>query len=335
MDRYIKQILKGLIPVLLMVSNSVVASAAELNNAIQIYYAGLPHQAISLIKPLALSGDSDAQYLLGNILYSLSKTNKLDDAEDPVEWYKMAAVQDSPDANYALGVIFHNNWVKSRRQQDFTIAIFYYEKAVELGVEDAQAHLSSLKSRRTTSNKSQKSSKSSSSTERTKPTNRMPVETGTAESGAVKSATIAKQSPVKNIEQESSVASLTDTPSQFPQGDREQASITVNLAEVASQCKNYTRVGFNYYAESIIGALLVGSAKIDAIESRPSKPDTRLVKLTHQISDIEILLALDGVPEEVAAGLKPGRDFGISGIVGRSQKEGSVCDLMLTYQSTR
>ena len=334
MDRYIKQILKGLIPVLLMVSNSVVASSAELNNAIQIYYAGLPHQAISLIKPLALSGDSDAQYLLGNILYSLSKTNKLDE-EDPIEWYKMAAIQGSPDANYALGVIFHNNWVKSQRQQDIAIAIFYYEKAVELGVEDAQAHLSSLKSRRTTSNKSQKSSKSSSSTERTKPTNRMPVETGTAESGAVKSATIAKQSPVKNIEQESSVASLTDTPSQFPQGDREQASITVNLAEVASQCKNYTRVGFNYYAESILGALLVGSAKIDAIESRPSKPDTRLVKLTHQISDIEILLALDGVPEEVAAGLKPGRDFGISGIVGRSQKEGSICDLMLTYQSPR
>jgi hypothetical protein len=94
-------------------------------------------------------------------------------------------------------------------------------------------------------------------------------------------------------------------------------------------------VGFNYYAESIIGALLVGSAKIDAIESPPSKPDTRLVKLTHHISDIEILLALDGVPKEVAAGLKPGRDFGISGIVGRSQKEGSTCDLMLTYQSTR
>ena len=335
MDRYIKQILKGLIPVLLMVSNSVVASSAELNNAIQIYYAGLPHQAISLIKPLAVSGDSDAQYLLGNILYSLSKTNISDDAEDPVEWYKMAAVQGSPDANYALGVIFHNNWVKSQRQQDIAIAIFYYEKAVELGVEDAQAHLSSLKTRRTTSNQSQKSSKSSSSSERRKPTNQIPVETGTAESGAVKSATIAKQSPVKYSEQASSVASLTATPSQIPQGGREQASFTVNLADVASQCKNYTRVGFNYYAESILGALLVGSAKIDTIESRPSKPDTRLVTLTHQLSDIEILLALDGVPKEVVAGLKPGRDFGISGIVGRSQKEGSICDLMLTYQSTR
>jgi len=335
MDRYIKQILKGLIPVLLMVSNCVVASSAELNNAILIYYAGLPHQAISLIKPLALSGDSDAQYLLGNILYSLSTTNKSDDTEDPVEWYKMAAVQGSPDANYSLGVIFHNKWVKSRRQQDIAIAIFYYEKAVELGVEDAQAYLSSLKSRYPTSNKSQMASKSSLSTERTKPTDQIPVETGTAESGAVKSATIAKQSPVKKSEQESSVASLTDTPSQIPQGNREQASITVNLADVASQCKNYTRVGFNYYAESILGALLVGSAKIDTIESRPSKPDTRLVTLTHQISDIEILLALDGVPKEVVAGLKPGRDFGISGIVGRSQKEGSICDLMLTYQSTR
>ena len=335
MDRYIKQILKGLIPVLLMVSNSVVASSAELNNAIQIYYAGLPHQAISLIKPLALSGDSDAQYLLGNILYSLSKTSKSDDAENPVEWYKMAAVRGSPDANYALGVIFHNNWVKSQRQQDIAIAIFYYEKAVELGVEDAQAYLSSLKSRNTTSNKIQKASKSSSSTGRTKPISEMPVETGTAESGTVKPAIIAKQAPVKNSEQESIVASLTDTPSQIPQGGREQASITVNLADVASQCKNYTRVGFNYYAESIIGALLVGSAKIDAIESPPSKPDTRLVKLTHQISDIEILLALDGVPKEVAAGLKPGRDFGISGIVGRSQKEGAICDLMLTYQPTR
>jgi hypothetical protein len=351
MDRYIKQILKGLIPVLLMVSNSVVASSAVLNNAIEIYYAGLPRQAINMIKPLALSGDVDAQYLLGNILYSLSTTSQQDKSEDPVEWYKMAAVQHSPGANYALGVIYHNRWAKSKRKADSAIAIFYYERAVKLGIDEAQAHLSSLKLKSATANETKPVSKSGSSAGQAKQTTQMPVANGASESDAASLATVTKPVPTEanaaslatvtnpvpteSSNQETGMISLANTASQLPPGDSEQASITVGLAEIASQCQNYTQVGFNYYAESIKGALLTGNALIEAIEPNPSKADTRLLKLSHQKFDIEILLSLQDVPKNIATGLKPGRDFGVTGIVGLSQKQGSSCDLILTYQSSK
>ena len=335
MDRTIKQILTGLIPVILLASNTLAAGSAVLDNAIQIYYSGLPRQAINLIKPLALSGDVDAQYLLGNILYSLSTTSQQDNSEDPVEWYKMAAVQHSPGANYALGVIYHNRWGKSKRKADSTIAIFYYERAVELGVEEAQAHLSSLKLKSAAINESNPVSKSSSSAAQARQATQTPVENGAVESGTTSLTTITKPVPAEASDQEADLVSLANTTSQLPPGDSGQASITVGLAEIANQCKNYTQVGFNFYAESIKGALVTGNALIETIQPDPSKANAHLVKLSHQKFDIEILLSLQGVPNNIAAGLKPGRDFGITGIVGLSQKEGSSCDLMLTYQSSQ
>jgi hypothetical protein len=335
MDRTIKQILTGLVPVILLVSNFAVAGSAVLDNAIQIYYAGLPRQAINLIKPLALSGDIDAQYLLGNILYSLSTTSQQDKSEDPIEWYKMAAVQHSPGANYALGVIYHNRWGESKRKADSAIAIFYYERAVDLGVVEAQAHLSSLKLKSAIANETKPVSKSDSSAGQAKQAKQIPVTNGAMESGATSLATITKPVPAEKSAEETGMVSLANTTSQLPPGDSGQASITVGLAEIASQCQNYTRVGFNFYAESILGALLTGNALIEAIEPNPSKADTRLLKLSHQKFDIEILLSLQDVPKSIAIDLKPGRDFRITGIVGLSQKQGSSCDLMLTYQSSQ
>jgi len=335
MDRTINQILTGLIPVILLASNTLAAGSAVLDNAIQIYYAGLPRQAINLIKPLALSGDVDAQYLLGNILYSLSTSGQQGESEDPVEWYKMAAVQHSPDANYALGVIYHNRWVESKRGADSSIAIFYYERAVDLGVKEAQAHLSSLKIKSAAANASNPVSKSSLSAGQAKQATQMPVENVAMDSSAASSITITKPVPAEASDQPTGMVSLANTTSQLLPGDSGQASITVGLAEIASQCQNYTQVGFNFYAESIKGALLTGNALIEAIEPDPSKANTQLLKLSHQKFDIEILLSLQGVPKNIAAGLKPGRDFEITGIVGLSQKQGSSCDLMLTYKSSQ
>ena len=100
-----------------------------------------------MIKPLALSGNVDAQYLLGNILYSLSKEGEITDFEDPVKWYKMAAEQNVADANYALGAIFHNRWNKSRDKNDAANAIIYYQIAIESGFSKAQQPLDRIKFR--------------------------------------------------------------------------------------------------------------------------------------------------------------------------------------------
>jgi TPR repeat protein len=80
-------------------------------------------------------------------LYSLSKANQHAEIEDPIKWYEMAVAQDSPDANSALGVIYHNEWLDSRSREDAAMAISYYEKAIELGDKNAPGYLSKLRRR--------------------------------------------------------------------------------------------------------------------------------------------------------------------------------------------
>ena len=358
MDGYLKKILKRLIPVILIASNSVSANTAELDRALNIYYAGFPEQAISLIEPLALSGDVDAQLLLGNILYSLSNTTEFNQTGDPVKWYKMAAVQNSSAANYALGVIYHNKWVKSRRKQDVEIAIFYYQNAVDLGHEDAQARLSNLKTRDKTSDTKKPLSTSSSdaSVGSSKQTSKMPDENISEQTASVKLADTTKQTPGENNSELAGSMNSADTAKQAPvettgnqSGAIKSANIAqpvpgeniaiepgrVYLADVAYQCRNYTRTGFNYYAESIQGAFIEGNAKIDTIGPTASTSGTRLLKLTNKEFDAVISLTLQRVPKEVAKGLKAGRDFRVTGIVGDSQMIGSDCELTLTYQSAK
>lgn len=147
MNNIIKKLLKGLISISLIASCSVAAATPEINEAVKKYYAGFPDEAIGMLKPLALSGDVDAQYLLGNILYSLSKTGKLSETDDPVKWYEMAAAQQSIGANYALGNIFHDRWLKSPNQQDAANAIVYYQRTVDSGYTRAQVSLDRIKSR--------------------------------------------------------------------------------------------------------------------------------------------------------------------------------------------
>jgi len=352
MDGYLKNILKRLIPLILIASNSVSANTAELDKALNIYYAGFPDRAIGLIEPLALSGDVDAQLLLGNILYSLSKTNKFNQTGDPVKWYKMAAVQNSSAANYALGVIYHNRWVKSHRRQDVEIAIFYYREAVELGHQDAQARLSKLKTRDETfdEKKPLSSSNSNLSPGSPKKTSQLAGENNAKQSGmakqtpggndakqpdAIKLTETAKQEFGESSGKQSGAINLANIAKQAPVENIGRESGSVNLADVAYQCRNYTRTGFNYYAESIRGALVEGNAKVDTIGLTSSTSGTRLVKLTNEQFDAVISLTLHDVPKEVAKALKAGRDFRVTGIVGLSQMIGSNCDLSLTYQSSK
>jgi TPR repeat protein len=120
------------------------AVSTDLEEAINKYYSGHPDQAISIIGPLALSGDADAQFLLGNILYGLSKSTKFSEIENSVKWYRLAAEQDSAPANYALGVIYNNNWVKTHKKEDAKLARLFHQIVVDLGYNNAQAPLNKL-----------------------------------------------------------------------------------------------------------------------------------------------------------------------------------------------
>ena len=126
-----------MILLLLLFSNLLFGASAEIDKAVKEYHAGHPDQAITTLNPLAASGDSDAQNLLGNIIYGLAQSSDLVRTEDAVTWYKMAAAQDSPEASYALGVIYANQWLKSKDPRHAGLAEAWYQKAADLGHEQA------------------------------------------------------------------------------------------------------------------------------------------------------------------------------------------------------
>ena len=144
MHAHIRKIATCSTLLLLLFSNLLIAASAEIDKAVEKYHAGHPDQAIAILKPLAASGDSDAQYLLGNIIYGLARSSNLTRTEDAVTWYKMAAAQDSPEASYALGVIYANRWLKSKDPQHAGLAEAWYQKAVDLGHEQALGPLMTI-----------------------------------------------------------------------------------------------------------------------------------------------------------------------------------------------
>lgn len=131
---------------LLGFSASLFAGQAELDRALAQYYAGQPAQAISLLESLARAGDVDAQYLLGNMLYALAQSGQ-GAVSDPVAWYEMAAARGHAEAGYALGSIYHNNWLESRAESDAALAEAYFQRAFDLGYQKAQGPLLKLAAR--------------------------------------------------------------------------------------------------------------------------------------------------------------------------------------------
>ena len=129
---------------LVLAAGHLSAAANVLDEAIAKYYAGYPNEAIGMLEPLAGAGDADAQYLLGNILYTLAKAGQPGVSGDPARWYKMAAEQGSAPANYALGAIHNNRWLQSHRDADANLAQAYFQRALELGDENARVALEKL-----------------------------------------------------------------------------------------------------------------------------------------------------------------------------------------------
>jgi hypothetical protein len=133
---------------------SLSAGAPELDRALEKYYAGYPRAAVGMIEPLAAAGDVDAQYLLGNLLYTLARSGQSGVTGDPVRWYRLAAGQGSAPAAYALGAIHHNRWLQARRGEDLDLAESYYRQALDLGDDKARAALDRLAAQNNTRGKS-------------------------------------------------------------------------------------------------------------------------------------------------------------------------------------
>ena len=343
MNNVIKIVLKGLISVTLITSCSVAADTKEIDEAVKKYYAGFPDEAINMLKPMALSGDVDAQYLLGNILYSLSKTGKFGDVDDPVQWYEMAAAQKPGAANYALGIIFHDRWRKSRNKQDAANAIIHYQKAVESGYKKAQASLNRLKSRSGISQQQAaalvklQGTKSIPETRIQLPekeianlesveTQAATVESTAKQDSAIESEAIAE--PEKDVDEPKQIAQTADKPD-------DEVTMTVTLAEIANQCQNYTEAGFNLYAQTIEGALFSGKASLVAIKPDSSKSGIYSTKLANSQYGIVIFVDLQDVPQEIATSFVKGIKYEVTGSVVDSRVVSSNCAVNLIYRSVK
>jgi len=127
-----------------LLAASLSAGSPALDQALKKYYAGYPREAIGMIEPLAVSGNVEAQFLLGNLLYTLAQSGQSEIQGDPVKWYRLAAAQGSARAAYALGAIYNNRWLQARRDEDLYQAESYYRQALDLGGEKARTELDKL-----------------------------------------------------------------------------------------------------------------------------------------------------------------------------------------------
>lgn len=347
MSRIISIALNSLILGLLIVSTSVNASNAKLADAIKVYYSGLPDQAIAMIMPLAQSGDSKAQLLLGNILHSLSRSDTSNPQENPVTWYQMAAAQGSSEANYLLGVIYHNRWTESQEKDSNAIAIAYYETAAKLGNKAAQGPLIQLKYRdkKTSGKFSQKNNKPKAveapaqkvvmpiATEKVE----TPEETAILEAEAVATIEIVEEplpavTVVEATVEEKEILSIARGNTGGADEVADKILNQVDLQDVITECQNYTPTGFGYYAESINGAHLTGSATILSIVSDAKSDDGLTINLVKKQFNIELLLSVKSVPRAVGKRFKKSTIISISGIVLHAEKAQQDCKIDLTFK---
>ena len=373
MKNFIRKLSKCLAPVALAVSCVVAADSQQLDQAVNKYYAGFTDEAIGMIEPLARAGDVDAQYLLGNILYSLSNTGKFDEVDDSVKWYKMAAAQKSVGANYALGAVFHNRWLKSRANGDAANAIVYYQNAVDLGYKKGQTPLTTILSRSRVSRrqaealvKQQEADAATESSAVVQPILNQPVkpiaaETPTLESVSKKATAsettisdppvndtpatevpvpVAKVPIAETVPEKNDSATQAKTTAEDPVDtaqpaglSEDEAAMTLALAEFVDQCANYTEVGFGLYAQTIKGATLSGKAPVVDIKADSSPTASYSIVLSADQPGIEVLVNILDVPAEMATRFAPGDKYPAMGIIVDSKLNGSRCIVSLAYQA--
>jgi uncharacterized protein len=111
------------------------APAASLEDAVAAYRKGDYVNALQLYRPLAEQGLAVAQFNVG-LMYDLGQ-GVLQNYGEAVKWYRLAADQGRPDAQYQLG---HLNY----KQGDYAEAAKWFRLAADQGRADAQSNLGAM-----------------------------------------------------------------------------------------------------------------------------------------------------------------------------------------------
>lgn len=133
---------KYLIALSLLVSTAISdnVAAAGLDDAVEAMRAGDFAEAYCIIRPLAESGDADAQYNIGWMYlngYGLRINDTL-----ALDWWQRASKQGHIDASFSIGMLYSLG--EGRVAKDLDLAIDYYLLAARNEQEDAIALLQSM-----------------------------------------------------------------------------------------------------------------------------------------------------------------------------------------------
>jgi len=116
------------------------ALASDLEDAVEAMRAGDFAEAYCIMRPLAESGDADAQYNIGWMYlngYGLRVNDSL-----ALEWWKQASEQGHSDASFSIGMLYSLG--EGEVSKDSDEAIDYYLIAADDGNEDAIMILHSM-----------------------------------------------------------------------------------------------------------------------------------------------------------------------------------------------
>lgn len=130
-----------LIAILLFLSLDAYAEYIEdVEDAVDAMRAGNFAVAYCIMRPLAESGDADAQYNVGWMYlngYGLQVNDSL-----ALDWWKKASEQGHSDASFSIGMLYSLG--EGKVPKDEQLAIDYYLLAMEAGQEDAITILQSM-----------------------------------------------------------------------------------------------------------------------------------------------------------------------------------------------
>src|SRR5256885_4391856 len=111
------------------------APAASLEDAAVAYRKGDYANALQLYRPLAEHGLAVAQFNVG-LMYDMGQ-GVLQNHGEAVDWYRLAADQGRPDAQYQLGHLYY-------KHEQYAEAAKWFRLAADQGRADAQSSLGAM-----------------------------------------------------------------------------------------------------------------------------------------------------------------------------------------------
>jgi len=134
--------IKFLITLLFVFSSvtTVIAAEKNLDEAVEAMRAGDFAVAYCIMRPLADSGDADAQYNIG-WMYLNGYGLRVNDS-NALQWWQLASEQGHTDASFSIGMLYSLG--EGKVSKDMNLAVDFYLLAAKEGQEDAISLLKSM-----------------------------------------------------------------------------------------------------------------------------------------------------------------------------------------------